>query len=279
MTRKRAVGTAIVLAAIAALRMMFAPLALTAVLAQPSGDPRIADIVAAGKIRIGLGLGNHAAAMKDPATGELHGMAVDLARALAARIGVPLEVVEYPRPGAVFDGARNGAWDVTFLVIDPVRTAAADASPAYLQSEFTYLVPAGSRIHDIGDADREGIKIAVPRGDAVDLTLTRILKHAALARVDNQAAGIAMLRAGAVNAYAAPRSSLLSLSAQVPSSRVLAGAFAITAWAAFVPKGHAERLAYVSAFVEQAKADGTVAQFIAREGLRGIDVTPPAERK
>jgi len=278
MTRKRAFGTAMTLAVVAGLRMTFAPPAVTAVLAQSDADPRVADIVAAGKIRVGLGLGNHASAMKDPATGELRGMAADLARALAARIGVSLEVVEYPRPGAVFDGAKTGAWDVTFLVIDPVRTAAADASPAYMRSEFTYLVPKGSAIEQVTEADRPGIKIAVPRGDAVDLTLSRLLKRASLVRAENQAAGIALLRSGAVNAYAAPRPTLLSLTSEVPGSHVLAGSFAATVWAAFVPKGHDGRLAYVSAFVEQAKADGTVARFIAREGLRGIDVTPPARQ-
>jgi polar amino acid transport system substrate-binding protein len=267
-----AVMPALVLAAILAL----SPSAYSVVRAQ-SSDPRVADLVQAGKIRVGLGLGNHAAAMKDPVTGEMHGMAADLAHALAVRIGIALQVVEYPRPGAVFDGAQTGAWDVTFLVIDPERVAAAAASPAYMRSEFTYLVPAGSAIHGVADADRLGISIGVPRGDAVDLSLSRILRQAKLVRADSQAAGIDLLRAGKVNAYAAPRSALLALSVQVPGSHVLADAFATTSWAAFVPKGHDERLAYVTAFVEEAKANGLLAQFIEREGLRGIEVTPLAK--
>jgi polar amino acid transport system substrate-binding protein len=277
MNRHRMVAAVAALALIAALRLALDPPFATPVRAAPSADPRVADIVAAGKIRVGLGLGNHASAYKDPATGEMRGMAADLAHALAAQIGVALDMVEYPRPGAVIDGARTGAWDVTFLVVDPLRMAAADASPTYMRSEFTYLVPAGSPIHHIADADRPGIKIGVPRGDAVDLSLSRILKRARLIRADTQAAGIDLLRSGAVNAYAAPRSALLVLSAQVPGSHVLPDAFAKTAWAAFVPKGHDGRLAYVTAFVEQAKADGMVARLIAREGLRGIDVTPPAK--
>ena len=285
MRRRRFVVAAVVAVLLLAARLAFYPSVYSPVKAQQpqsqaqwSSDPRVADLVRAGKIRAGLGLGNHASAMKDPATGEMSGMAVDLSRALAARIGVILDVVEYPRPGAVFDGAQTDAWDVTFLVIDPERSAAADVSPAYMQSEFTYLVPAGSAIRNAADADRLGMSIAVPRGDAVDLNLSRILKQAKLVRADSQAAGISLLRAGKVNAYAAPRSALLALSVQVPGSHVLAVAFAKTAWAAFVPKGHDAHLAYVSAFVEEAKADGTVAQFIAREGLRGIEVTPPARQ-
>lgn len=249
----------------------------TAAGAQASSDPRVADLVAAGKIRVGLGIGNHAAAFKDPATGELQGMATNLARALATQIGVALDIVQYPRPGAVFDGAHNNAWDVTFLVIDPARTAEADATPPYMQSEFTFLVPAGSAIRTVAEADRPGIRIGVPRGDAVDLSLSRILKHATLVRAETQAAGIGLLHSGAINAYAAPRSALLALSAQVDGSHVLPDAFATTSWAAFVPKGHDGRLAYVTDFVEQAKADGMVARLIAREGLQGIEVTPPAK--
>jgi polar amino acid transport system substrate-binding protein len=273
------VAAAAALTAMIAVAITFPPSRTSAASAQASSDPRVADLVAAGRIRAGLGIGNHAAAFKDPATGELQGMATRLARALAEQIGIALEIVQYPRPGAVFEGAQNNAWDVTFLVVDPQRTAEADATPPYMQSEFTFLVPAGSAIRTIAEADRPGIRICVPRGDAVDLSLSRIFKLATLVRADSQAAGIALLRSGAVNAYAAPRSALLSLSAQVPRSHVLEDAFATTSWAGFVPKGHDGRLGYVTDFVENAKADGLVARLIAREGLRGIEVTPPAKQQ
>src|SRR5471030_2809338 len=69
--------------------------------AQQTPDPRIADLVMAGKLRLGLGLGSPALAIKDPVTGEVRGPALDLARALAAKMGIELQSVEYPRPGAV----------------------------------------------------------------------------------------------------------------------------------------------------------------------------------
>jgi len=74
--------------------------------------------VRAGKIRAGIRLANLVSGVRDPATGELRGVAVDIARALAARIQVEFQPIEYPRPELVLDGARNNAWDVTFLVID-----------------------------------------------------------------------------------------------------------------------------------------------------------------
>ena len=92
-----------------------------AIHAQQTPDPRVADIVQAGKLRVALGLGSPVLAMKDPNTGEVRGPALDLARALAKKIGVELKPVEYPRPGAILAGVKNNEWDVTFLVADPAR--------------------------------------------------------------------------------------------------------------------------------------------------------------
>jgi len=245
--------------------------------AQQVSDPRIADIIQSGKLRVGIGLANLVSGVKDPATGELRGVAVDLGRALAARMKVEFQPVEYPRPGVVLEGARNNNWDVSFLVIDPARAADADFSAPYMESEFTLLVAADSPLRSFADADKKGIRIGVPRGDAVDLSLTRIVKQAELVRVDNQNAGADLLRTGQTNAYAAPRPALMGMAAQLSGSRVLDDAFASTSFAGFIPKGHGARLAYVGEFLEEAKASGVVQQFVERAGLRGMKVAPRAK--
>ena len=242
--------------------------------AQKAADPRVADLVEARKLRVGIGLGSPALAIKDTASGDPRGPALDLGRALAAKIGVDLEPVYYARPGAVLEGLRTNAWDVTFLVADPARAGEADFSPPYMQSDFTYIVLAGSPIGSVADADRVGVRIAVPRGDASDLRLTRILKHAELVRTDSIAAAIELVRGGNASAYAAPRFVLLAEAARQPGARVLDDHFAIISMAAMVPKGHARRLAYVSEFLEEAKASGLVKQTIERGGLRGVQVAP-----
>jgi len=276
MTRQTAISAALGCGLLIAFLQFAAPIAA----AEQVSDPRIADIVRAGKVRVGIGLANLVSGVKDPATGELRGVAVDIARALAARIKVELQPVEYPRPGLVLEGARNNAWDVAFLVIDPARAADADFSAPYMESDFTLLVPAGSAIRNFAEADQPGARIGVPRGDAVDLRLTRIAKQAELVRVDNQAAGADLLRSGRINAYAAPRPALLGMSAHLSGSHVLDDSFATISFAAFVPKGHeghAGHLAYASEFLEEAKASGLIKSFIERAGLRGMKVAPPAK--
>jgi len=230
------------------------------------------DLVQSGKLRVALGLGSPALALKDPKSGEVRGPALDLARVLATKIGVRLEQVEYPRPGAILQGIGNDEWDVTFLVADPARSAEADFSPPYMQTDYTYLVPAGSSKHSVVDVDQPGVRIAVPRGDGSDLRLTKVLKQAELVRADSTAAIIDMVRAGQVDAYAGPRVVLLKLSDQSPGSRVLDDGFADIVYVAMVPKDKAGRIAYVSDFIEEAKSSGFVQRAIDQYGLKGVQV-------
>jgi polar amino acid transport system substrate-binding protein len=241
---------------------------------QQVADPRIADLVKAGRLRVALGLGSPALAIRHPATGELIGAALDLGRALAARIGVELVPVEYPRPGAIMEGVHTNAWDVTFLVIAPDRAAEGDFSCPYMQSDFTYLLPAGSSIRSVADADQPGIRIAVARGDASDLYLSKTLTRAELVRADSLAAALDLVRTAQADAYAAGRVPLLALADKLPGSCVLQDGFGVISYAALVPKGRTGLLAYLSEFIEEAKASGLVRQIIERAGLHGVQVSP-----
>jgi polar amino acid transport system substrate-binding protein len=241
---------------------------------QPTTDPRVADIVRAGTLRVGLGLGVLTQAIKDPVTGELRGAALEIARALAARIGVRLVTVEFPRPGALLDGLRANAWDLAFNVIDPARKEKIDFSHILWQSDFTYLVAPGSRIRSVADADQPGIRIAVPRRDGSDLYLSRTLKRAELVRAESHAAAVDLLRTGGADAKASPRYVLMTEAPGLPGSRVLDEGFVEISTAAMVPKEQAARLAYVNEFVEDAKASGLIRRIIDSLGLQGVRVAP-----
>lgn len=243
--------------------------------AQATQDSRVADLVRAGELRVGLGLGTLMQAVKDPATGELRGVALEMARALAARIGLKLVTIEYPRPGAVIDGLRTNAWDVSFLGIDPDRMEQVDFSHPYAQSDITYLVRAGSAIRSVDDADQTGVRIAVPRGDASDLYLTRALKRAELVRTESHAAALNLVRTGNADAKATARFVLISEASTVPGSRILDDGLAGISFAAIVPKGQAARLSYVNDFVENAKASGLVQRIIESLGMGGVKVATP----
>jgi polar amino acid transport system substrate-binding protein len=265
------------------LMMRIAPAALFALalggsgasFAQHSPDPRVADLVQSGALRTGLGIGSLTTATRNPATGQVKGPALELGRALAGRIGIQFVSVEYPRPGAVIDGLRANAWDISILIVDPVRAEQVDFSHPFMQTDLTYLVDGGSTIQGVADADHPGIRIAVARGDTSDLYLTRVLKRAELVRTDSIAAAVELLRTGGVNAVALNRPSLIAQSATLPGSRVLSDGFADIYSAMAVPKGHDGRLAYINEFIEEAKASGLVNRMIETLALQGVRAAPP----
>jgi len=240
-----------------------------------TSDSRVADLVQAGKVRVGVGIVAPHWAIKDPQTGELRGVAVDIARALARRLGVELVAVEYPSPPAVLGGLKDNAWDVGFLAIDPSRATVVEFSPPYLQIDATYLVPDGSSIRNVTDADQPGVRVAVTSKSVEEIVLSRSLKRAELRSVDTISAGFELLRTGNADVLAAPRPALLPLSSRLPGSRVLVDRFHAAFGAMAVPKGQTGRLAYIAEFIEEAKAAGLVQQAIERAGVRGVQVAPP----
>ena len=232
-------------------------------------DSRVADLVRAGKLRAGVGVVAPHWAIKDPQTGEVRGVAVDIARALARRLGIELVAVEYPSPPAVLGGLKDSAWDIGFLAIDPSpRDCCRLLSLVSLQIDATYLVPDGSSIRNVTDADQPGVRIAVTSKSVEEIVLSRSLKRAELRSVATISAGFDLLRAGNADVLAAPRPALLPLSSRLPGSRVLADRFHAALGAMAVPKGQTARLAYIAEFVEEAKASGLVQRAIESAGVR-----------
>jgi polar amino acid transport system substrate-binding protein len=232
------------------------------------------EIVSAGQLRVGINLGNPVLGTKDASTGELKGITPTLGRALAEQIGVKFVPVESTSIAAMVDAAKAGAWDVGFLAIDPARAVDMDFTAAYMEVDNTYLVPSGSLIATVADADRPGVKVAVPNKSAPDLFLSGALKQAQLVRTDSGNAACDLLIAGKVDAFAADRFFLLGCAKRLPGSIVLADRFLAVQHAIAVPKGHPQLLAYVTDFVEQAKRSGRVKAAIEAAGVAGVQVAP-----
>jgi polar amino acid transport system substrate-binding protein len=65
------------------------------------------------------------------------------------------------------------------------------------------------------------------------------------------------------------------LAEKLPGSRMLAGRFHAAGVAGAVPKGRPQALALVSAFIEAAKASGSVRRALDAAGLKYAVVAPP----
>jgi polar amino acid transport system substrate-binding protein len=231
------------------------------------------ELAASGQLRVAF-ISGALYATKDVATGNLKGVAVDLGKSLAQRVGVPFQPVVYPNPGAILAATKSGEWDVALMGINPERAAALDFSSPYMDVEQGYLVRSGIPIGTAAEVDRAGVRIAVVEKGGADLHLSSSLKNATLVRAKTVAELDAMLDAGSADVIAATKTLLYERAAGRPGTRVLDGHILVEPIGMGVPKGrHPSVASYIDQFVEQAKAAGLVKSAIERAGLRGVVVS------
>jgi len=82
---------------------------------------------------------------------EVRGVTVDLMRAFADALKLPLALQVYSNSGQVTDAVAGGDCDVAFMPRDATREGKVDFGPAYYFISSTYLVPAGSAIKTIDE--------------------------------------------------------------------------------------------------------------------------------
>ncbi|MDB5804481.1 MAG: transporter substrate-binding protein [Betaproteobacteria bacterium] len=235
------------------------------------------ELAPGGTLRIAVFIGNPVIGSKGKTPGEVVGTTVTLGRELAASAGLPATVIEYTAVGKMVEEAKNGAWDIAVVAFDPARRNVVDFAPPHMVVDLTYLIKPGAAITSVPGADQAGTRIVAARGAATALYLERNLKAATLVQADTEAAAFEMLREGKVDALAQNRFLLLGLAARLPGSRVLEDRFAAAEMTIIIPRSRPAALAYVEAFVEQAKRSGAVQKAIDGAGLRGVVVAPSAK--
>jgi polar amino acid transport system substrate-binding protein len=152
-------------------------------------------------------------------------------------------------------------------------------SPPYVVIEGSYLVPVESPIRSNAEVDREGIRIAVGKGSAYDLFLTRETKRATLVRAPTSPEVVNMMTAQKLEVAAGVRQQLEADAKRVPGVRLLEGRFMVINQAMAVPKGREAGAKYVHDFIEEMKASGFVAQALERHGIEGAAVAPAGEAR
>ncbi|HSF34175.1 MAG TPA: ABC transporter substrate-binding protein [Candidatus Tectomicrobia bacterium] len=234
------------------------------------------ELAPTGTLRVALNMSNFLLTATDSVSGEPRGIAADLGRELGQRLGVAVELLPYPNPGALADAATTDVWDVGFIGAEPQRANAIDFTAAYVEIEATYLVPPNSPLQTIADVDRPGIRIAAPARSAYELYLSRTLQHAQLVREQGAENTFKRFVADRLDALAGLRPHLVTDQEALPGSRLLEGRFTAVQQAAGTPKGRPAGAGYLRAFIEDVKATGLVARLIDKHHVRGLTVAPPA---
>ena len=230
------------------------------------------EMAPTGTLRAGINVGNPVIAQLDAQGGDPRGVGPALAALLAKQLDVPVRYVVFETAGKLADAAKEKAWDVAFLAIDPGRAVDIEFTDAYVNIEGTYMVAKESPLQEPADFDREGMKIAVGLKTAYDLFLSRELKHAQLVRAETSLAAIELYLKGGLDAVAGVRQPLVAAAAKHPGLRVIEGSFMVIRQAAGVPRDRPGAARYLADFIEEAKASGFVARALRESGVSDVAV-------
>lgn len=208
--------------------------------------------------------------------GQPAGVTVDLFRAFAEEVRRPLELKLFPNSGELTAAVARGDVDVAFMPQDAERAKSVDFGSAYYMIESTFLVPAGSKIRTLEEANFKGARAVVIASTTTGRSAARFLTQGSIAEVRGVDDMTAMARAGDGDLFALSRDAFATLLPGLPGARVLDGGFQHTGVASAVPKGRPEALKIFSGFVERAKKSGVVRRALDRAGFLDAEVAPPA---
>src|SRR3954471_24311539 len=209
------------------------------------------------------------------ADGELGGVSVEMARALAARIGVAVRLMPYENPARYNESLGKDQWDIGLAARDPSRGEYLAFSDVFMEVDNGYVARPGLSLKTADEVDRAGIKIAVAQGSAPDGFLTRTIKNAEIVRIPGGlAAAREALAAGQGDVYGENVHLASRIAAELPGAVVLDGRFNLVQMSIAVPKDSAATLPMLNEFLREAKRDGLIARLIGSEGLRGVRPAP-----
>jgi polar amino acid transport system substrate-binding protein len=214
-----------------------------------------ARLAPTGELRAAL-IASNPVLVTRTADGVLGGVSVELARAFAAKLGVPTRLIPYDNPARYNESLGKDAWDIGLAARDPSRGEHLAFSEVFMEVDNGYVARPG---------------LSLKAADEVD----RNIKHAEIVRVPG---GLAPAR----DALSSDRADVYGenvhlahrIAADLPGAAVLSGRFNVVQMSIAVPKQNSAALATINEFVRDAKRDGLIGQLIAHAGLSGVRSAP-----
>ncbi len=241
---------------------------------QPSAAVRAA-LTPHGVLRAGINLSNGLLVSGRTADGDPDGVSPDMARAVAAALGVPCVLVPFETPGVLADAVARDAWDIGLIGAEPQRAETMAFTPAYAEIEACYAVRDGSDLAVNADVDRPGIRIVTMARAAFTLWLERNIRSASIVPAEGIDACFEIFMSGGADVIASLKSKLI---ADLPADmRVLQPGFMIVQQAVGCARSQDPAVsAWLSDVVRAACAGGFVTERIQSHGVIGLSAAQPA---
>jgi polar amino acid transport system substrate-binding protein len=235
-----------------------------------NADPLRDEIAPSGRLRVAIAISAAGGAFwctKNQAGGYA-GVPVDLGKAMAAQLGVPVEYVAHQNSGQITDAAAKDTWDVTFLPRDAERETKMAFGPVYEVTDATYIVKAGSAVTNFQSLDQPGVKVAAVNNTTTMRGAMAHLKNAGVTGYQTYDEIFGLLKSGEVDAFALSREQLNAIAKKIPGTRVLDETFKQTVTAVAVPLHHPLALAFVTKFMTEATTNGELRRAYDDNGLK-----------
>lgn len=240
-------------------------------------DQARAELAPTGVLRAGINMSNFLLVTGETPEGDPDGVSPDIAREVARRLGVPVTFVPFKTPGELADAAVEDLWDIGNIGAEPERAKHIAFTPAYVEIEATYMVPAGSPIQSVDEVDRDGVRIAVGARTAYGLWLGDNIRHAELVMAQGLDGSYETFVEQELDALAGLRPRLVDDVKKLPGARILDGKFTAVQQAIGAKRDRKAAAAFLRDFVAEVKESGFVASLIEKHGVTGrLTVAPPA---
>jgi polar amino acid transport system substrate-binding protein len=228
------------------------------------------QLVPTGKLRVAIGISPAGGAYwsTKTETGGYAGVPVDLGKAMADQLGVPVEYVAYQNSGLITDSVSTGAWDITFLPKDPERETKMSFGPIYEVTEATYIVKPGSTITNFQTLDQPGVKVAAVNNTTTMRGAMAHLKNAKVTGYQTYDEIFNLLKNGEIDAFALSRGQLEAMAKKIPGTHVLDETFKQTVTAVAVPLNHPQALEFATKFMTEARTNGLLRKAFDNNGLK-----------
>jgi polar amino acid transport system substrate-binding protein len=231
------------------MRIALALLAVLAAASLSAGEP--------SPLRVGMDLSYPPFETVGP-DGQPAGISVELATALAADLGRPLEIQNIPFTGLI-PALKTGKIDliISSMTATAERARAVAFSDAYLTTGLAALVPAASSVQNLADLDTPGQTVVVRQGTTGEVFARANFKQARVLTLEKENACVLEVTQGKAGAFIYDQMSIFQNAKRHPGkTRALLAPLQTESWAVALRPDDTELLGRVNAFLGQFRVEG-----------------------
>jgi len=220
-----------------------------------------------GVLRAGINMANFLLVSGTGPDGMPDGVSPDLARRIAAEIGVPCEMVPYESPGELADAVSSNSWDIANIAAEAERAQVIDFSLPYVQIDANFLTRNESGFTSNEEVDQDGVRIAAYDRSAYDLWLTENFTRATMVRSPSIAHSHDDFKNGKAEVLASLKPKLLEEIAASDSFRIIEPPFTGIKQSVGIRKGNPEALSFLDHLVAELIDSGFIEDSMKKHGV------------